>query len=123
MTHPHPAKAKYIAQYWTQQRPLILSLYRDTVKQINMFGSVTTRDSVASSHLIKEARLSFRRMRQENSPRNLSKFKKKKTAFLRDLKQANTPDYSKVIKILTVAYREKQLRPAHLDPKAIEKAR
>ena len=72
---------------------------------------------------MKDTRSSFRKIRSENSPRNLSKFRKRKTAFLRDLKQANAPDYSKIIKILTVAYREKQLQPAHLDPEAIEEAR
>ena len=71
-----------------------------------MFGSITTKDDIALRLLANDARASFRKMKGENLPKNLSKFKKKRTNFLTDLKQANKPDYTKVIKILQSAYRQ-----------------
>ena len=106
MTHPDPAKARYIAQFWNKQRPLVLNLYRETQKQIKVFGSITTKDDIALRLLANDARASFRKMKGENLPKNLSKFKKKRTNFLNDLKQANKPDFTKVIKILQSAYRQ-----------------
>ena len=82
---------------------------------------MTTNDSTASALLTREARFSFRKLKGENLPKNLTKFKTKRTSFLRDLKQANSPDYTKVIKILTSAYRRQQLPPIHMDPQAMDK--
>ena len=85
MTHPDSAKARYIAQFWNKQRPLVLGLYRETQKQIKVFGSITTKDDIALRLLTHDARTSFRKMKGENLPRNLTKFKKKRTNFLNDL--------------------------------------
>ena len=72
------------------QRPRILRLYRDLLKQINQFVTVTNPyDKILTEQLIENTRQDFRKNKSEQRPRHLIKFMTSKRELLYDLRDAN----------------------------------
>jgi hypothetical protein len=104
MTSLHPNKLKYLQNYKVKKRPQILETYRQSLKQIALFGNKTTQDEKAKEFLLKETRKGFKNLKRNIAPRKVHKFVLKQSKFVEILKQANRHDYAKVIKVLTDAY-------------------
>ena len=72
------------------QRPRILRLYRDLLKQINQFVTVTNPyDRILTEQLTENTRQDFRRNKREQRPKHLIKFMTCKRELLHDLRDAN----------------------------------